>query len=217
MGFLGLSRPQSLGTNLVPRSHRVTVTTTVKDLDTRLRPAIFIAWGGRGFSQGITNKGSEDDNQSHLYPVYSKYIEINWMSICCKETRRMVFASKLRTATEKLWIWYEWLYVGENKLRTWSQCLSFLTGLTWNRRVSEQCSRANKMLGFVKRNARHMQSIIVRRLIDLIIIRPHLGYATQGWAPQSIYFISNIERYKDGLQNISWNYHSRAIRVMNNG
>ena len=91
MGFLGLNRPQSLGTNLVPRSHRVTVTTTVKDLDTRLRPAIFIA-----------NKGSEDDNQSHLYPVYSKYIEINWMSICCKETRRMVFASKLRTATEKL-------------------------------------------------------------------------------------------------------------------
>ena len=116
------------------------------------------------------------------------------MSICCKETRRMVFASKLRTATEKLWIWYEWRYVGENKLRTWSQCLGFLTGLTWNRRVSEQCSRANKMLGFVKRNARHMQSTIVRRLIDLIIVRPHLGYATQGWAPQSIYFISNLEK-----------------------
>ena len=70
----------------------------------------------------------------------------------------------------------------------------FLTGLTWNRRVSEQCSRANKMLGFVKRNARHMQSTIVRRLIDLIIVRPHLGYATQGWAPQSIYFISNLEK-----------------------
>ena len=46
----------------------------------------------------------------------------------------------------------------------------------------------------VKRNARHMQSTIVRRLIDLIIVRPHLGYATQGWAPQSIYFISNLEK-----------------------
>ena len=40
MGFLGLGGPQSLGTNPVPRSYRVTVTTTVKDLGTRLRPAI---------------------------------------------------------------------------------------------------------------------------------------------------------------------------------
>ena len=66
------------------------------------------------------------------------------------------------------------------------------TNLTWNRQVSERCSRARKLLGFVKRNTRHIQSTNVRRSIYLTIVRPHLGYAAQVWAPRSIYLISNL-------------------------
>lgn len=47
--------------------------------------------------------------------------------------------------------------------------------LTWNCQVLEQCSRANKLLGFAKRNTRHKQNTSVRRSIYLTILRPHLG------------------------------------------
>ena len=67
---------------------------------------------------------------------------------------------------------------------------------TWNRQVFEQCSHANKMLGFVKWNTRHIQSTMANliRSIYLTIVKPHLGYATQVWVPQSIYLISNLEK-----------------------
>lgn len=48
---------------------------------------------------------------------------------------------------------------------------------------SQSTARANKLLGFVKRSTRHKQSTIVRRSVYLTIVRPHLGYATQVWAP----------------------------------
>ena len=32
------------------------------------------------------------------------------------------------------------------------------------------------------------------RSIYLTIVKPHLGYATQVWVPQSIYLISNLEK-----------------------
>ena len=48
---------------------------------------------------------------------------------------------------------------------------------------SQSTARANKLLGFVKRSTRHKQSTIVRRSVYLTIVRPHLGYTTQVWAP----------------------------------
>ena len=60
---------------------------------------------------------------------------------------------------------------------------------------SGQCSvHANKLHGFVKRFTCHIQSTDVRRSIYLTIVKPHLGYATQVWVPQSIYLISNLEK-----------------------
>ena len=55
--------------------------------------------------------------------------------------------------------------------------------LTWSRQVSEACSKANKLLGFVRRNTRTIQSSRIRRCIYLAFVRSHLGYATQVWAP----------------------------------
>ena len=50
------------------------------------------------------------------------------------------------------------------------------------------------MLGFVRRNTRSVKNASVRRIIYLTVVRSHLGYATQVWAPQSKELIRKIER-----------------------
>ena len=50
------------------------------------------------------------------------------------------------------------------------------------------------MLGFVKWNMCHIKSTNVRRSIYFTMVRPQLSYATQVWAPQSIYLILNLEK-----------------------
>ena len=51
------------------------------------------------------------------------------------------------------------------------------TDLTWNNQVVEQSSRANKLLGYIRRNARFIQNTSVRKALYLTLVRPHLGYA----------------------------------------
>lgn len=66
--------------------------------------------------------------------------------------------------------------------------------LLWNRQVSEQSSKANKLLGYIKRSTIHIHNQEVKRTMYLALVRPHLGYATQVWAPQSIELIRYAER-----------------------
>ena len=51
--------------------------------------------------------------------------------------------------------------------------------LTWNKQVVEQSSKANKLLGFIKRSCKEIRNPRTRRCLFLAIVRPHLGYATQ--------------------------------------
>ena len=86
--------------------------------------------------------------------------------------------------------------------------------LTWHAQVSDQAARANKLLGFVRRNSRFIHSTSVRRTLYLGLVRAHLGYATQAWAPQGIELISILESIHRRatkfilclpfLTNISW-------------
>ena len=66
--------------------------------------------------------------------------------------------------------------------------------LTWYKEVNEQSSRANKLLNYLKRNTRFILRNEVRRTLFLALVRPHLGYATQIWAPHSIELIVKLER-----------------------
>ena len=68
------------------------------------------------------------------------------------------------------------------------------TDLTWNNQVVEQSSRANKLLGYIRRNARFIQNTSVRRALYLTLVRPHLACATQIWSPQSINLIARLEK-----------------------
>ena len=52
------------------------------------------------------------------------------------------------------------------------------SNLTSDKQVTEQCAKANKLLGFVRRASRYIQSIQTRRTLYLSLVRCHLGYAT---------------------------------------
>ena len=66
--------------------------------------------------------------------------------------------------------------------------------LNWNKQVLDQTARANRLLGYIKRNTRFIQSVSVRRTLYLTLVSAHLVYAAQIWTPQSIELISRIER-----------------------
>ena len=67
------------------------------------------------------------------------------------------------------------------------------SNLTSDKQVTEQCAKANKLLGFVRRASRYIQSTQTRRTLYLSIVRCHLGYATQLWSPKSIGLLKRVE------------------------
>ena len=66
--------------------------------------------------------------------------------------------------------------------------------LTFNKHTNEQCAQANKMLSYIRRNTRTINSIKTRRTIYLTLVRSHLGYATQVWSPQSTELLLKLEK-----------------------
>ena len=50
------------------------------------------------------------------------------------------------------------------------------SNLTSDKQVTEQCAKANKLLGFVRQDSRYIQSTQTRRTLYLSIVRCHLGY-----------------------------------------
>ena len=66
--------------------------------------------------------------------------------------------------------------------------------LTWNKQVNEQSTKANKLLGYIRRSSLYIHNTAVRRTLYLALVRPHLGYATQTWAPQSVELLKQVER-----------------------
>ena len=70
-------------------------------------------------------------------------------------------------------------------------CVS--SNLTSDRQITERCAKANKLLGFVRRVSRYMQSTQMCRTLYLSIVRCHLGYATQVWSPQTIGLLKRVE------------------------
>ena len=77
------------------------------------------------------------------------------------------------------------------------------SNLTSDKQVTEQCAEATKLLGFVRRASRYIQSTQARRTLYLSIVRCHLGYATQVWSPQSISLLKRVE-----------NVHLRATKLI---
>ena len=70
--------------------------------------------------------------------------------------------------------------------------------LKWKKQVEEISSKANSMLGFIRRTASVTHDIHVRKVLYLSLVRSKLGYASQVWAPQTVTDILTIERVQRG-------------------
>ena len=66
--------------------------------------------------------------------------------------------------------------------------------LSWDKQVCAVFSKSNRMLGFVRRNTKCIKNLWIRRSIYLMLVRSHLGHATQVWAPQSIELVCKTEQ-----------------------
>ena len=58
--------------------------------------------------------------------------------------------------------------------------------LTWSKQVVQQSNKANKTLGYIRRSTLNIRDLAMRRTSYLSLVRSHLGYATQVWAPQTV-------------------------------
>ena len=64
--------------------------------------------------------------------------------------------------------------------------VSITKDMKWNQHVQDLSSKANKMLGFVKRTASGIHDKRVRKILYLTIVRSQLAYSSQVWAPQTV-------------------------------
>ena len=60
--------------------------------------------------------------------------------------------------------------------------------------MQEISSKANKMVGFVKRTAYAICNQSVRKALYLTMVRSQLAYGSQVWAPQTVSNIQTVER-----------------------
>ncbi len=71
--------------------------------------------------------------------------------------------------------------------------ISITSDLKWNTQVQDISSKANKMLGFVKRTAYAICNQSVRKALYLTLVRSQLAYGSQVWAPQTVNNIQTVE------------------------
>ncbi|CAB4007908.1 RNA-directed DNA polymerase from mobile element jockey [Paramuricea clavata] len=57
--------------------------------------------------------------------------------------------------------------------------------LKWSPQINNIVSKANQMLGFLRRNCIHLTDMKCRRSLYLALVRAHLSYGSELWAPQS--------------------------------
>ena len=66
--------------------------------------------------------------------------------------------------------------------------------LKWTTNVRDVSSKANRMLGYVKRASYDMREPKSRKILYLALVRSKLGYCSQVWAPQTVGDILSLER-----------------------
>ena len=81
-----------------------------------------------------------------------------------------------------------------NSQRDLGTGMSITGDLKWNKQVQEISSKANKMLGFVKRTAYAICNQSVRKALYLTMVRSQLAYGSQVWATQTVSNIQTVER-----------------------
>ena len=66
-----------------------------------------------------------------------------------------------------------------------------LSDLSWNKHIDTITAKANRMLGFLKQKCTKDLPPRAVKSLFIVLVRSHLGYCSQVWAPQSV--IRNIK------------------------
>ena len=66
--------------------------------------------------------------------------------------------------------------------------------MKWNKHIYEQITKANRMLGMLKRSTGKLKNVDTRRCLYLTLVRSHLAYASQVWSPQNTTMCMELER-----------------------
>ena len=86
------------------------------------------------------------------------------------------------------------------KLRTSQSDFSILVSnnLKWSLHINNLVSKANNMLGFIRRNCFHLADVNARRLLYLTLVRSQLSHGCEVWAPQGassdLFRLESIQR-----------------------
>ena len=68
------------------------------------------------------------------------------------------------------------------------------SNLTWIHQVNRVRSKANQMLGLIRRSTMEMYEVGARKYLYLQLVRNNFSYASQVWSPQTIKLMENIEK-----------------------
>ena len=73
--------------------------------------------------------------------------------------------------------------------------------LSWNQHITQIVSKANKMLGLLRRTCPLLTDRVARRTLYLSLVKSQLGYATEVWSPSQFTnktYLERIQRPHDG-------------------
>ena len=64
----------------------------------------------------------------------------------------------------------------------------------WSKQVNAVYTKANRMLGFIRRTSADMRDPRIRTALYKTLVRSHFVYSSQFWSPQSVALILDLEK-----------------------
>ena len=84
--------------------------------------------------------------------------------------------------------------------------------MKWTKHITQTCSRANRALGFIKRNVQIRSHHIKEKLYNSLV-RPHVEYASAVWSPREVKAINQLEMVQRRAARWTLNRHHNTSSV----
>ena len=113
--------------------------------------------------------------------------------------RRNIIDSQYHLGDDQLTSVSEYPYLG----------LTFSTDMSWQKQIDKMTTKANRMLGLLRRNLRNCSQKI-REQAYIGLVRPHLEYCSPVWSPHTKKDITRVESIqRRAARFVLQNYHRR--------
>jgi hypothetical protein len=90
--------------------------------------------------------------------------------------------------------------------------------LSWKTHITEACKKANRTLGFVRRNL-YMATPEIKKRAYVTLVRPHLEYASAVWDPHYQCYIDEVEKIQRRAARFSlgdYSWESSVTEMLKN-